>query len=232
MHRRGVVHYDVKPRNIVMDEAGLPRLIDFGLARLADAWRPEAELTGSMSGTEVLYTAPEQARGEAAGAAADLFSLGGVLYFLLTGLEPFTGSSFTVVHEHAKRGEWDRTALNDPRVPSGLRTIVLKAMATEPAALRYRSAEELAAAPATVRLSRGSHWLWLPPARCGEVAALGGPGRCAQRPWQPRWRTDAVAGQAGSGRRGCETAADLPSGPRLASEELPGFAFVRPAGKP
>ena len=167
VHRRGVVHYDVKPRNIVMDDAGKPRLIDFGLSRLADAWRPEGELTGSMSGT-VLYMAPEQARGEAAGPSADLFSLGGVLYFLLTGHEPYTGQSFTDVHEQAKRGEWDRAALDDPRLPSGLRMIALKAMATEPAE-RYRTAEEMAAVLEAFAQPRRP-WLWLTGAAA--VAAL------------------------------------------------------------
>ena len=59
-HRRGVIHRDIKPRNVLIDEAGAPRLIDFGLARLDDAWRHNRAEIG-LSGT-VSYMAPEQAR--------------------------------------------------------------------------------------------------------------------------------------------------------------------------
>jgi serine/threonine protein kinase len=84
-HRRGVVHRDVKPKNILIDEAGRPRLIDFGLARLEDAWHQAPSEEGEVAGT-LAYMPPEQARDAAeVGPRSDVFSLGGVLYFLLTG---------------------------------------------------------------------------------------------------------------------------------------------------
>jgi predicted Ser/Thr protein kinase len=142
-HQRGVIHRDIKPGNILIDEAGNPRLIDFGLARLEDAWRrPSSEI--GLSGT-VSYMAPEQARGETPSPLSDVFALGGVLYFLLTGRAPFRGAGFTEVLNKAQRGEWDRAPLADAKIPPRLRLIVEKALATEPAA-RHASAEELARA--------------------------------------------------------------------------------------
>ena len=142
-HQRGVIHRDIKPGNILIDEAGNPRLIDFGLARLEDAWRRPTTEVG-LSGT-VSYMAPEQARGESPSPLSDVFALGGVLYFLLTGRAPFRGAGFTEVLNKAQRGEWDRAPLADARIPARLRLIVEKALAPEPAA-RHGSAGELARA--------------------------------------------------------------------------------------
>jgi hypothetical protein len=141
-HRRGVVHQDVKPTNILVDEAGKPRLIDFGLARLRGGW------TGVMtqpSGGTAAFMAPEQARAEASrvGPHSDVFALGGVLYFLLTARPPFTGIDWLAAQERAGRCDFDRAALRTAGVPRRLQAICLKAMAAEPA-VRYATADELA----------------------------------------------------------------------------------------
>jgi predicted Ser/Thr protein kinase len=143
LHGRGVVHQDLKPRNVLIDEEGRPRLIDFGLARLRDAWAGDAD---GPSGGTLAYMAPEQARGEAgkAGPAADVFALGAVLYFLLTGHSPFVGRDTAEVWDRARRGDFDRAALGQPGVPRRLARVALRAMALDPEA-RYPTAEALAA---------------------------------------------------------------------------------------
>ena len=110
LHSRGVVHQDLKPANILIDEAGRPRLIDFGLARLRDVWSDDRQ---GPSGGTLAFMAPEQARGEQArvDSASDLFALGGVLYFLLTGHAPFEGRDTSEVLRRASRNEFDREAL-------------------------------------------------------------------------------------------------------------------------
>jgi predicted Ser/Thr protein kinase len=84
IHARGIVHQDIKPANVLIDDEGRPKLIDFGLARLRHAWTDDA--SGSMGGT-ISYMSPEQALGrhERIGPWTDVFGLGGVLYYLLTG---------------------------------------------------------------------------------------------------------------------------------------------------
>jgi serine/threonine protein kinase len=142
-HRRGVVHQDVKPRNILIDEAGQPRLIDFGMARLRHAWADHAI---HPNGGTLEYMAPEQARGETdrVDRRSDLFALGGVLYALLTGKAPFTGKDLGEVLDRAGRCDFDRPALRAAGVPRRLEAICLRAMAADPAD-RYAGADDLAA---------------------------------------------------------------------------------------
>ena len=129
IHRRGIIHQDIKPQNVLIDQDGQPRLIDFGLARLRHAWD---DCPGTPSGGTPSFMAPEQARGETqrVGPASDLFALGGVLYLLLTGKPPFQGDSREGVLEKARRCDFDRDALR--RVPRRLRAICLKALAPAP----------------------------------------------------------------------------------------------------
>ena len=84
-HRNGVVHRDMKPANILIDEEGKPYVVDFGVARVETSTLTQ---TGTTVGT-VLYMSPEQAQGGEVGASSDVFSLGVVLYQLLTGRLPF-----------------------------------------------------------------------------------------------------------------------------------------------
>jgi serine/threonine protein kinase len=140
-HSRGIVHQDIKPENVLIDEAGRPRLIDFGLASRHDAWTASA--VGSEGGT-FAYIAPEQARLEPnrVRSLSDVFALGGLLYFLLTGRAPFAAPTQEERWDLARRCEFDRAALAQARVPRHLGRICLKAMAADPDQ-RYRSAGEL-----------------------------------------------------------------------------------------
>ncbi len=92
VHRCGVIHQDIKPKNILIDESSRPRLIDFGVARWRNVW---SEGQAGPSGGTLAFMAPEQARGESerVGQPSDIFGLGGALYYLLTGQAPFEGKT-------------------------------------------------------------------------------------------------------------------------------------------
>jgi eukaryotic-like serine/threonine-protein kinase len=140
-HRHGITHCDIKPKNILIDKSREPRLIDFGMARLRHAW---SDCVESTVGGTVAFMAPEQARLEVdrIGPRSDIFSLGGVLYFLLTGQAPFVGENHDEVWDRARRCDFAAGALRAAKVPRGLERICLKAMAAEPAG-RFATAEAL-----------------------------------------------------------------------------------------
>ncbi len=142
LHACGVLHLDIKPRNVMIDEHGQPRLIDLGLARLRYAWAPEPDVP---AGGTPAYLAPEQAGGEVerVGRATDVFGLGGVLYFLLTGRALYEGASHDEVMAQARRGKYGAKALEDAAAPQELKEICKQALALAPAD-RYSSAGALA----------------------------------------------------------------------------------------
>jgi predicted Ser/Thr protein kinase len=170
-HRRGVVHQDIKPANILIDGAERPRLIDFGMARLRDAW---GEGPHGFGGTPC-YIAPEQARSEIGrvGPRSDVFALGAVLYELLVGRPPFHGVDTRSTLDRARRCDFDRDAIRAAGVPARLARVCLRAMAAAPED-RHDSADELAAK--LERCARGSRGR--APVAALAVALLGLGGAC------------------------------------------------------
>jgi tetratricopeptide (TPR) repeat protein/tRNA A-37 threonylcarbamoyl transferase component Bud32 len=178
-HRRGIVHRDVKPSNIMLRADGTPAVMDFGLAKRS-AGEATVTLDGQVLGTPA-FMSPEQARGEghSVDGRSDVYALGAILYRLLTGELPFRGTVRMVLHQVLHEEPRPPRGLND-KVPRDLETICLKALAKEPSR-RYAAASDLAA---DLRL-----WLAGEPIRARPVGPV-------ERAWRWCLREPRVAGLA------------------------------------
>jgi serine/threonine-protein kinase len=163
LHGQDVVHRDLKPDNVMLCADGSIRLLDFGIAKAAGLRRITFTQASSAMGTPD-YMAPEQVRGKRGDPRTDLYSLGAILYEMVTGSPPFEGDNPYVVMQARVVGDPLAPRQRNDQVPPGVEEIILHAMERDPAN-RYRSAAAMRAeleAPDTVTLT-GRHERLQPP---------------------------------------------------------------------
>jgi len=140
-HRHGIVHRDIKPGNVMLTRTGEVKVMDFGIARAVSDAQATMTQTAQVIGT-AQYLSPEQARGERVDARSDLYSTGCLLYELLVGRPPFLGDSpVAIAYQHVRENPVPPSQL-DPEIPTWADSIVLRAMAKNPAQ-RYQSAADM-----------------------------------------------------------------------------------------
>lgn len=135
-HRAGICHRDIKPGNVFVRSDGVLKILDFGIARLANSGITTA---GLVMGTPD-FMSPEQARGEEIDGRSDIFSAGGVFYYMLTGRKPFAAQDMRTVFRRLEQD--DPEAIRASEAPAELAAVVMKALAKKPDK-RHSCAEEL-----------------------------------------------------------------------------------------
>jgi serine/threonine protein kinase len=143
-HRKGIVHRDLKPANILFDASGLPYLSDFGIAKIVSGSQ-QTTLTGDLIVGTPAYISPEQAKGEAVDGRSDIYSLGAILYRMLSGQPPYQADTpMSLALKHITEPPPDILQVN-PSLPPAVAALIRKAMAKAPNE-RFSTAGELVAA--------------------------------------------------------------------------------------
>ena len=174
-HRNGIVHRDIKPQNILVDSEGRVKVADFGIARLKATQTTTVEEGPGVSALgSVHYFSPEQAKGEVADEKSDLYSVGVVMYEMLTGQVPFDGeTSVSVALKHVNEAP---KSMREHRegISVALDEVVMRALCKD-ATKRYQSAAEMAADLAQVHHQPRGRLREVPPHPGGDRARAGGP---------------------------------------------------------
>jgi len=140
-HQAGVIHRDLKPANVLIDKGGLVKVVDFGVAAARASGDTQLTRTGYVIGSPK-YMAPEQILGKKVDEKADIYSLGVILYEMLTGFAPYTrGDHMSVMYQHVQGKAKPARELN-PDIPHGLSDIVTRCMAVDKSK-RFSTMEEL-----------------------------------------------------------------------------------------
>ena len=150
-HKFGIIHRDVKPQNILLTDQGIPKVADFGIARAAEF----STMTpyGTVLGTPQ-YMSPEQSRGENVDPRSDIYSLGVILFEMLTGRTPLAGASIqAVMNNHANHVDVPTEALDEAKVPEDIASVIKKLLSNKPAD-RLQNAGDLVIALNDIAASR------------------------------------------------------------------------------
>lgn len=139
-HQVDVVHRDLKPPNILINEAGLVKIVDFGVAAVTSDMATRLTRVGTLLGTPT-YMAPEQVRSRSIDARTDIYSLGVIMYEMFTGRPPYLGEDMSVLFQHVEGNPTPPRQVNPALAPE-LETIILKAMAVDPDQ-RFQNVDEL-----------------------------------------------------------------------------------------
>jgi eukaryotic-like serine/threonine-protein kinase len=171
-HKQGIVHRDIKPANLLIEPGGRVKLTDFGVARMQDSG-DVTRTQGSMIGT-LKYMSPEQVQGQKTDSRTDLFSVGVVLYQLLTDMRPFDGDNdFSIIHQIIENTPAPPSSIN-ARLPSAIDAVVARALAKD-RELRFATARDFASAlQSAIRRAQDATAVPPPnPSKKAERAAIG-----------------------------------------------------------
>ena len=153
-HHAGVIHRDLKPANILVNDDGLLKIVDFGVAAAASSGDTQLTKTGYVIGSPK-YMAPEQILGKKVDQTADVYSIGVIMYEMVTGIPPYSrGDHMSVMYQHVQGKARPVTEVN-PDVPPDFVEIITKAMSVDKTK-RYQSMEELTEALDAVRIPAGT----------------------------------------------------------------------------
>jgi serine/threonine-protein kinase len=149
-HLAGVIHRDLKPANVLVNEDGLLKIVDFGVAAAASSGDTQLTKTGYVIGSPK-YMAPEQILGKKVDETADIYSIGVIMYEMSTGVPPYSrGDHMSVMYQHVQ-GKAKQSQEINPEIPDDYAAIIAKAMSVDKTK-RYQSMDELTEALDQIKL--------------------------------------------------------------------------------